>query len=162
MRTILQDVLLLCIKNICHYDPVLLQQTFYLKPMKNPRQDCWYYNKPVGHNPLSETVKRLCSKVGADGYYTNHSLRRTCATRLFQSGIDEQEIMAITGHRSTDGVRVYKEISHEQEHQLSKMIAPKTPKMAKLEDKDTESAAIGSSKKQNTQVFYGCSVVINN
>ena len=132
--------------------------------MKNPRQDCWYYNKPVGHNPLSETVKRLyvAKWVLIDGYYTNHSLRRTCATRLFQSGIDEQAIMAITGHRSTDGVQVYKEISHEQEHQLSKMIAPKTPKMAKLEDKDTESAAIGSSKKQNTQVFYGCSVVINN
>ena len=41
---------------------------------------------------------------------------------------NQQEIMAITGHRSTDGVRVYNEISHE--HQLSKMITPKTPKMA--------------------------------
>ena len=86
--------------------------------------------------------------MGADVYYTNHSLRCTCATRLFQSGRDEQEIMAITGHRSTDGVRVYKEISHEQEYQLSKIIAaaPKTPKKAKVEETDTDSAAIGSSK----------------
>lgn len=44
------------------------------------------------------------------------------ATRLFQSGTDEQLIMQPTGHRSTDGVRVYKRTSAEQEAFLSKVL----------------------------------------
>ena len=42
---------------------------------------------------LANTVKRLCEKGGIRGYKTNHSLRVTTATHLFQSGADEQLIM---------------------------------------------------------------------
>jgi integrase len=37
------------------------------------------------------------------GRYTNHSLRATTATRLYQAGVEEQLIMERTGHRSLDG-----------------------------------------------------------
>ena len=40
------------------------------------------------------TFKRLCEEAGIEGYKTNHSLRVTTATRLFQSGAEEQLIMA--------------------------------------------------------------------
>ena len=65
----------------------------------------WYSKTPVGHNTLAGTVSRICKKAGVSGYKTNHSLRVTSATRLFQNGIDEQLIMSNTGHRSVDGVR---------------------------------------------------------
>ena len=39
-----------------------------------------------------------------DGYFTNHSLRASAATRLFDSGVEEQLNMSRTGQ----GVRVYK------------------------------------------------------
>ena len=45
------------------------------------------------------------------GTFTNHSLRRTAATRMFNNGASEQEIMSVTGHRTVDGVRNYKVIS---------------------------------------------------
>ena len=32
----------------------------------------------------------MCKECGIDGYKTNHSLRATAATRLYESGIDEQ------------------------------------------------------------------------
>ena len=99
---------------------------FYLTPLKAPLPSCWYISKPVGHNTLSKTVKKLCSKIGAEGNYTNHSLRRTCATRLYQSGkVDDQQIMGITGHRSLDAVRVYKKVSGDQEEQASKIVQMK-------------------------------------
>ena len=44
----------------------------------------------------------------------NHSLRATAATRLYQSGIDEQLVMERTGHRSLEGVRSYKRTSDTQ------------------------------------------------
>ena len=77
---------------------------------------------PVGHNTLSKTVKRLCASAGISGFKTNHLLRVTNATRLFQSGVDEQLIMARTGHRSVEGVRSYKRISHEQRQTLSEVL----------------------------------------
>ena len=81
---------------------------FYLTPISNPKS-AWYKNLPIGQNVLGKTVGRLCMKAGIQGHKTNHSLRATCATRLFDQGIDEQLIMSRTGHRTTTGVRNYKE-----------------------------------------------------
>ena len=94
-------------------------QNFYLTPLQKPKGDIWYTNMPVGHNTLSRIVTKLCNKAGIPGYKTNHSLRVTSATRLFQSGIDEQLIMSHTGHRSVDGVRSYKRVSNEQKKAVS-------------------------------------------
>ncbi|XP_046577855.1 uncharacterized protein LOC124285635 [Haliotis rubra] len=63
----------------------------------------------------------MCKQAGFEGFYSNHSLRATCATRLFQSGIDEQLIARTTGHRST-AVREYKRVSTAQEKELSNVI----------------------------------------
>ena len=67
-------------------------------------------------------MSRVCSLAGIDGFKTNHSLRVTAATRLFQAGVDEQLIMKRTGHRSIDGVRTYKRVSQQQEENLSSIL----------------------------------------
>ena len=84
---------------------------FYLKPKVNHKSDgCWYNARAVGHNILAGTVKRLCQEAGLTGHFTNHSLRSTAATRLFEAGVDEQLIMLRTGHSTTSGVRSYKRV----------------------------------------------------
>ena len=88
-------------------------QVFYLQPLKILTNDRWYSSKPLGHNSLSNMVKKMCAAAGIEGHRTNHSLRTTAATRLFRAGIDEQLIMERTGHRSVDGVRNYKRTSEE-------------------------------------------------
>ena len=67
----------------------------YLKPFPESRFGSWHYACPVGHNVPKARLYRNSRKVGAQGYLTNHSLCRTCATRFFQKGIDGQQIMAI-------------------------------------------------------------------
>ncbi len=67
----------------------------------------WYVNKPVGINALSKTVACLMREGGFVGRFTNHSLRVSAATRMFQSGIKEQVVKEHTGHRS-EAVRAYK------------------------------------------------------
>ena len=39
---------------------------------------------------------------------TSHSGKRTCVTQLYMAGVDEQEIMQRTGHRSEKSVQKYK------------------------------------------------------
>ena len=81
---------------------------FYLTPLRKIKDDIPYSKMPVGHNTLSGTVARVCKQAGIPSFKTNHSLRVTSATRLFQSGVDEQLIMSHIRHRSVDGVRSYK------------------------------------------------------
>ena len=95
---------------------------FYLAPIPNPNGVVWYKKQAIGVNSLSNTIKRLCIKGGVDGYKANHSLRVTSAIRIFPSGTEEQLIMERTGHRSTDGVRIYKRSSAEQQAVVSSVL----------------------------------------
>ena len=54
---------------------------FYLKPLSKPTGEMWFQSQPVGHNILGGVIKH---------HFTNHSLRATAATRLFEAGVNEQ------------------------------------------------------------------------
>ena len=81
---------------------------FYLAPLVRRTETCWFRKAALGHNKLSQVVPRLMKSAGIPGYFTNHSLRATAATRLYDAQVDEATIMDRTGHRSTSGVRTYK------------------------------------------------------
>ena len=73
--------------------------TFYLQPRKKFFGKSWYINKPAGVNRL-RNVRDICQNAGLPGFYTNHSLHSTTATKMYQNAIDEQLIQEVTGHRS--------------------------------------------------------------
>ena len=153
-------------------------ESFYLTPLQKLKSDHRYSKVPVGHNTLSQTVGRLCKQAGIHGFKTNHSLRVTSATRLFQNGVDEQIIMSHTGHRSVDGVRCYKHVSEEQKKTVSGILnsassgvqylcnQPDPSKRMKLdvEQNCTSTCAltqVSSSSSTPTFNFSGCSFTIN-
>lgn len=55
------------------------------------------------------------------GFFSNHSLRASCATRLFNAGVDEQLIARQTGHRSS-AIRAYKRPTPHLERTVSSAI----------------------------------------
>ena len=63
--------------------------SFYLKPLKKPKGDVWYTKTPLGHNMLSKMISRMMASANIDGNFTNHSLRSTTTTRLFNAHVDE-------------------------------------------------------------------------
>ena len=118
---------------------------FYLQPLQNPTSSCWYSKKPLGYHTLSNTVARLCKEAGIPGYKTNHSLRATAATRLYESGVDEQLVMERTGHRSLEGVRSYKRTTDTQREALSNILNSKRPRV----ENTTSSCTCTTSKVDN-------------
>jgi hypothetical protein len=60
---------------------------FYRRPLDG--QNIAFSQQPVGVHKLGTIIKNACSKAGLDGNFTNHSGKRTCATVLFQNGVDE-------------------------------------------------------------------------
>ena len=87
--------------------------SLYLQPRKKYRPDFWYQDRPAGKNRLRDVVKDMCKKAGFPGFYSNHSLRGTAATRMYRCNIDEQLIQEITGHRSL-AVHAYRRTSSNQ------------------------------------------------
>ena len=93
----------------------------YLRPVKKFERTKWYYDSAVGVNKLQNVVKTMCKNAGLDGFYTNHSLRSTAATHMYQGNVPEQVIQEITGHRSS-AVRGYKRTCDTQKKEASSCI----------------------------------------
>ena len=117
---------------------------FYLRSLEKPTPTRWYGEQIVGANSIRSTVKELLKDAKVDCYMTNHSLRRSSATRLFQNGVDRKLVKEFTGHVS-DAVDTYQETSDTQRAQLSKVIqgqnvkdAPKIVNEANLQVSVTE------------------------
>ncbi len=104
--------------------PKRKSDALYLWPKcdSKAKDSVWYYDIPVGINKLQSVVKEMCQEAGFQGNYSNHSLRSTSATRMYEAGIDEQIICKITGHRS-NAVRAYKRTSEELKHKASATIS---------------------------------------
>ena len=94
---------------------------FYLQPRKKYFRKAWYINRLAGIHHLHTAVREMCQVAGLPGHYTNHSLRATTATKLYQNNVNEQMIMEITGHRLL-AVRSYKRTSDHQQRQASRCL----------------------------------------
>ena len=74
---------------------------------------------PVGKNKLGSFVSEICTEAGIP-CKTNHSLRATGATTLFQSKVPEKIIQKTTGHRSLEALRKYEHTLTEQHQDVQR------------------------------------------
>jgi len=92
---------------------------FYLWPLKRPVGEIWFACQPVGINTLRQVVKNLFQEAGIQGHYTNHSLRATAATRLYES-FPEELVAETIGHRSV-AVREYERTGQAMKQKASEL-----------------------------------------
>ena len=78
--------------------------------------------QPVGRNTLSTMLQSMFNEIGIYGK-TNHCLRATGATRLFEANVPEKLIQDRTGHRSIGALRQYEHTSTQQQQAVSSVIA---------------------------------------
>ena len=81
----------------------------------------WYEEKPVGRNSLGSMMKDMSTEAGIAAK-TNHSLRATGASSLFQANVLERIIQKTTGHKSVEALRTYERVSEEQCKSVSKVL----------------------------------------
>ena len=131
-------------KYVSHVPTETSDNTFYLQALAKPKGEIWYYKKAVGRETLGNVVKKIMKNAGFEGHYTNHSLRRSSASRLYDAGMPKQVIQETTSHRSSDGVKAYKCTSSSLKRKASEILQgnlPKTKGDAKsksMDDKPTD------------------------
>jgi hypothetical protein len=98
--------------------------------------DCAYlYMRPLEKFPSRSKKRAVTKRVGIKGvlpelseksgvgvHYTNHSLRATAITRMFNSGVPEKVIAENSGHRSTKALRCYERTSEDLQQAVTKVI----------------------------------------
>jgi len=77
---------------------------------------------PVGINTLNKVLPDLCEAAGVKRN-TAHCLRVTCASSLFDAGVEEKLIREQTGHRS-NALLKYEKPSEENKGKVSYLLGP--------------------------------------
>ena len=63
------------------------KDVFCCRPLEKYKDGNWFSYQSRGRNYLSSMVKTMCLEAGIQGNFSNHSLRASGATELFQSGV---------------------------------------------------------------------------
>ena len=68
-------------------------------------------------------MKMMASAAGLQGNFTNHSLRATGTTALFDASVPEAIIQKRTGHKSIDALRCNERTTMDQEVRVSTLLS---------------------------------------
>ncbi len=82
-------------------------------------------------------------RAGIPGRFTNHSLRMTAATRMFNAGVEEEVVKECTGHKS-NAVCAYKRTSDSVLEQAERAAIGEKSKVPKKVGKDDDGEGLGS------------------
>ena len=99
---------------------------FYLHPCKEFPSDPTkpaYTRQRIGINKLKDILSVISSTSGVTTRYTNHCLRATAMTRMFNQGVPEKIIADKSGHRSVESLRAYEHPSVALEKAAGEVIA---------------------------------------
>ena len=98
------------IKAIPYFDnqefcPIVALKEHFSKNLKNNNEDKIF---DISDKSVALIIKRYAKKAGLDASrYSGHSLRSGFATTAAEFGAEERNIMAMTGHKTTQMVRRY-------------------------------------------------------
>ena len=102
-------------------DPKYSKDLYLRLRAKPTNVGCWYSCQPLGLGTLSKVIAKLCHTGSLEGWYSNHSLCSTAATRMYDSNLDEQQITEVTGHKSV-AVQNYKCTSMTKQQEVSDIL----------------------------------------
>ena len=68
-------------------NPEKCSPALYLRTLVKTTSNVWYSCQRIGLNELVKTVKNMCASAGIPGFKSNHSLRATSATSLYEKGV---------------------------------------------------------------------------
>ena len=133
------------------------KDNFYVQPATSGKQ--WFTARPIGRNMLSKMVKEICQEGGINGRKTNHSLRATGVSDLFQAGVPEKMIQERSGHLSLDGLRQYQRTTLMQDEAVSRVL---TSGSSFQQNVFQSQHIVPQTPSPTVQNFSSCNVTIYN
>ena len=93
-------------------------KSLWQPPITKPVTSVWYARSAVGDHTISDFMKNLSKNAGLSRKYTNHDIRVTGLSILGRCNFSDQQIMAISGHKSVESLKVYKKVSDSEKFMM--------------------------------------------
>ena len=103
---------------------IAANKPFYLQPLPFTPTGSrpWFLEDRVGKVKVKGMVKQMFQEAEIEGKFTNHSLRATGATALFDANVPEAIIQKRSGHSSTKALRMYERMTPQHDLAVSKIL----------------------------------------
>ena len=102
----------------------VVKDLFYLRPNKSA-SSVWYDCASIGRDKLAKFLEQMCLEAGISEKKTNHCLRATGTSALFNAGVPEKLIRDVTGHRS-NALQLYERPTLQQKQNVSNILVQGT------------------------------------
>ena len=101
------------------------ESPFYLaiNPRRRPGSSIWYMKAPLGKNEIGKLMKTAAQGAGLQGNITNHSVRKTCISRLMDAEVPVNYVAQLSGHRNLKSLDSYKAASVEHQRKVSMILS---------------------------------------
>jgi len=67
---------------------------------RKPESQIWYCNSPLGKNAIGKFFVNAAKATGLHGNISNHSVRKTCISRLMDADLPENYVAQLSGHKN--------------------------------------------------------------
>ena len=128
---------------------------------------CLVQEMPTGQNQIGKFLSTAARNAGLHGRLTNHSVRKTCISRLLESDVPENYVAQLSGHNNLKSLDSYKTASIQHQRRMSLALS-RSASATTTEAADTTwlqppSQVVSSgavTKDIESAVFQNCSFTI--
>jgi len=86
---------------------------------RRPDNSIWYLKTPLGKNEIGKFKKIAAQAASLQGNITNHSVRKTCISRLMDAEVPVNYVGQLNGHKNLKSLDSYKAASVEHQRKMS-------------------------------------------
>ena len=110
--------------------------TFFLAVRHGNRHqnnNIWYMKSPLGKNEIGKFLSKAAQNAGLQrdgGKLSNHSVRKTCISRLLDANTPEIFVAQLSGHKNLQSLQSYKSASEQHQLQMSSVLSRIQPSAA--------------------------------
>ena len=78
---------------------------------------------PLGKNEICKLMKTAAQSAGLQGNFTNHTVRKTCISRLMDAEVSLNYVAQLSGHRNLKSLDSYKAASADHQRKMSLILS---------------------------------------
>ena len=127
---------------------------------RQPSSQIWYSKAALGKSKIGKFLSKAAKAAKLPGNITNHSVRKTCISRLMDADIPENFVAQLSDHKNLKSLDSYKSASTAHQRKMSLVLSRSTPpscatrskRLQPLETNQTNEA-FNNNVQQNLSYF---------
>ena len=93
---------------------------------RKAQSQIWYNKAPLSKNEIGKFMAEAAKRTGLPGNVTNHSVRKTCVSRLMDAEVSVNYVAQLSGHKDLKSLDSYKVASVDHQRHMSLVLSRST------------------------------------